>query len=198
MFLIRVIGGWACFTRPELKVEGVTYEVMTPSAARGLIENIYWKPEMKWIIKGIHVLSPIKTMTLMRNCIKHVLSTRSVTNGSQKPFDVTSMRDQRNTTVLRDVDYIIEAHIEANENTKHIEIFKRRMQKGQCFQQPYFGTREFAVDHFSLVDKVPDKPFRGKVDLGRMLHSIDYEHGEQPVFFDAVLKDGYLSIPQKG
>lgn len=198
MFFIRVTGRWACFTRPEMKVEGVTYEVMTPSAARGLLESIYWKPEMRWIVHGIHVLKPIQTMTIMRNCINNVVSTRNVLNGTLKPIDVTDKRDQRNATLLCDVDYVIEADIVAEERTKHMEIFRRRMDKGQCFQHPYFGCKEFAVDSFTLVKTVPASPLKGKRDLGYMLHSIDYDNGEEPVFFEAVLEDGFLKVSEKG
>lgn len=200
MFLIRVTGKWACFTRPELKAEGITYEVMTPSAARGLLESIYWKPEMKWVIKGLHVLKPVKTTTLMRNCISSVVSVRSVLNNKQKPIDVTTKteRDQRNATVLRDVDYVIEADIIAEKRIKHVEIFRRRVNKGQCFQHPYFGCREFAVDSFTLEKSIPPSPLKGKKELGYMLHSIDYDNGAQPVFFDAVMEEGYIKVPEKG
>lgn len=193
--LIRVSGAFACFSRPENPVESQTYDVVTPSASRGIFENIYWKPEMRWVIDGIYVLKPIKTASMMKNCIKNVINLRNVLK--QHPVDVSSMRDQRNATILVDVEYAIRAHIIPDNGTKHIEIFRRRMKKGQYFRHPWLGRREYGVDLLELINKVPPIPeeLKGEKNLGVMLHSIDYKHGERPLFFDAVLKDGYLDIP---
>jgi len=195
MNFVKVSGPWACFTRPET-VEGVSYEVMTPSAGRGLLECVYWKPEMRWVVDGIYVLKPVQFMSIMRNCIKDVIIGNS-------PVDVTAlkdqgdMRDQRNATILVDVEYVIKAHIEAEDSAKHVSIFRRRMEKGQFFRHPYLGCREFGVDLLCLVDNAPEIPPALKVNknLGVMLHSIDYANHERPLFFDAEFKNGYLEVP---
>ena len=198
--LLRVAGRWACFTRPDLKAESVTYDTMTPTAAKAILGCIYCKPEMEWVIEGIHVLKPIKTISLMRNGIKNKISQRNVINGSQGPFEVNAMRDQRNATILTNVDYVIRAHFEivsGKDNPgKHLSIFLRRASRGQCFRHPYFGCREFSVDRFSPIreDEIPRSALQGKIGLGYMLHSIDYDT-YAPAFFNAELIDGFMEVP---
>jgi CRISPR-associated protein Cas5d len=198
--LLRVSGRWACFTRPDLKAESVTYDVMTPTAAKAILECIYRKPEMKWVVDGIYVLNPIKTISLLRNGIKNKISQRNVLNKSQKPFDCEKMRDQRNATILTNVDYVIEAHFEVVSGTdnpgKHLSIFLRRASRGQCFRHPYFGCREFSVDLFQPIreNEIPQSALQGKKELGYVLHSIDYGT-YTPAFFKAEIVDGYMSVP---
>ena len=194
---LLVSGDFACFTRPEMKSERVSYEVMTPSAARGLLESIYWKPSMTWIIDRIHILKPIQFLIIQRNEI----STKAGKNALDNPKYINDNRQQRISRILRDVQYVIEAHIKStssSETFKHVEIFKRRAVKGQCFSQPYFGCREFPVD-FKIFDegKIPkSNPPKGTFDLGWMLHDIDFSDHMKPKFFHAVIKDGLLEVPQ--
>ena len=151
---IEVWGDYACFTRPEMKVERVSYDVMTPSAARGLVEAIYWHPGLAWRIDRIYVLKPIQFTNIRRNEVKSKISAqnvRSVMNGAQKPLYISTSEDiqQRAAMVLKDVRYVIEAHFtltdKANETDnagKFQDIIKRRLVRGQCYHQPYFGCRE--------------------------------------------------------
>jgi len=196
--MLRVKGRRACFSRPELKVEAVSYDVMTPTAARAIVGCIYWKPQIEWVVDGILVLNPIRTAVIKQNLIDDKISAKAVARGSQKPFDVTSMRDQRNSTILIDVDYIIKAHfdiVSGEDNTgKHLDMFMRRAEKGQCFRHPYFGCRDFSVDSFELIQSMPLSQFKGIKPLGYMLHSIDYTTNK-PAFWDAQLSNGYLSVP---
>lgn len=200
MVLLRVTGSRACFSRPELKVESVTYDVMTPTAAKAILECIYRKPEMEWVVDGIYVLNPILTTTLMRNGITVKISPQSVKSAWKiSPLSVEKVRDQRNATILRNVDYVIKAHFDVvsgeNNPAKHQMMFLRRALKGQCFRHPYFGCREFSVDSFALVKKVPPSALKGIMKLGYMLHSIDYDNDMQPAFFNAVLEDGFMAVP---
>lgn len=187
---MKVWGDYACFTRPEMKVERVSYDVMTPSAARAVIEAIYWKPAIRWIIDAIHVLKPIKFDNIRRNELEGKLSSAAITKGmkNHEPVEVfiEENRQQRAAMVLRDVAYVIEAHFEAitedgqNEG-KHLDIFNRRLQKGQCAYQPYLGTREFSA-HFAPVDEIPASALVGEKDLGFMLFDLDFGgRAPQPV-----------------
>ena len=202
--LLRVRGPWARFTRPELKVEAVTYDVMTPTAAKAILGAIYRKPEMEWVVDEISVLKPIQTISMMLNYITG--NGGAIINAgrtaSVRPVDVTSMRDQRNTTILRDVDYVIRAHFDivSGENNpgKHQMMFLRRALQGQCFRHPYFGCREFSVREFYPVKDVPESPLKGIIRLGFMLHSIDYANGQKKRFFNAVLENGRMAIPPVG
>lgn len=195
---LRVWGEYALFTRPEMKVERVSYDVMTPSAARGILEAIYWKPSFKWIIDRIHVLKPIRFENIRRN----ELSTR--TSLKKKDMNGHSLvckfiedeRQQRASLVLKDVDYVIEAHFEFtgtedNNPGKHLDIFKRRAIKGQCFHRPYLGCREFPA-HFAWCESVPKSSLKGRVDLGYMLHDIDFEHDRRANFFRAIMENGII------
>lgn len=221
---LRVWGPYACFTRPEMKVERVSYDVMTPSAARGILEAIYWKPSIRWVVDRIHVLAPIKFTNIRRNelgasgdaGVKVPIGTvKKAMNDGCTPVQtiIENNRQQRAAIVLKDVDYIIEAHFVLTEKAgsigpkgerdpsdcepgKHYDIFSRRAKQGQCFHHPYFGTREFGVS-FSLADKesILSLPHQGDKDLGWMLHDIDFIHDMTPRFFRAEMNGGIIVVP---
>ncbi len=195
---VRVWGDYALFTRPEMKVERVSYDVMTPSAARGILEAIYWKPGIRWVIDRIHVLRPVRFDNIRRNELANRVSVNNRDMESNRPICrfIEDDRQQRASMVLRDVEYVIEAHFELTgkdgaEPGKHLAIFERRVKKGQCFHRPYFGCREFPVN-FEWCDEVPEPVFSGEQDLGYMLHDIDFENDMTPQFFRAVMKDGVI------
>ena len=193
-----------------MKVERVSYDVMTPSAARGLLEAIYWHPGMRWIIDSIVVCNPIRFTNIRRNEVTDVVSASSALaamNGGCAPiYLVTSEKiAQRATMALRDVRYVINAHFvmtdkacESDNEGKFCDIIRRRLKKGQMFHQPCFGTREF-IANFKQCDSVPECPdeLRGEKDLGWMLLDMDYSDKEdiKPIFFRAVLHDGVLCVP---
>ncbi len=206
---LRVWGDYACFTRPEMKVERVSYDVMTPSAARGILEAIHWKPAIRWVIERIHVLRPIKFDNVRRN---------EVSSKIPKPNPATAMRDkkplfflvdeggnrqQRASTLLRDVEYVIEAHFELTDNAgaednegKHLDIFRRRAKKGQFFHQPALGCREFPASFELVEDHVPESCYAGQSkDLGYMLLDIDFGNDMTPLFFRATMENGIISPP---
>ncbi|MFW5997003.1 MAG: type I-C CRISPR-associated protein Cas5c [Lentisphaeria bacterium] len=195
---LRIWGDYACFTRPEMKVERVSYDVMTPSAARGILEAIYWKPAIRWMIDKIHVLKPIRFENIRRNEVaSRTTITKKDMNGD-KPVAryVEEDRQQRASMVLRDVDYVIEAHFnftsdEDNNEGKHLDMFNRRAEKGQCFHRPYLGCREFPAD-FALCREIPSSGLEGEQDLGFMLHDIDFENDMTPAFFRAIMKNGVI------
>ncbi|SCJ91163.1 CRISPR-associated protein Cas5%2C subtype I-C/DVULG [Anaerotruncus sp. 2789STDY5834896] len=207
---VEVWGEYACFSRPEMKVERVSYDVMTPSAARGLIEAIYWHPGMRWHIDSIRVLSPIRFTNIRRNEVKSKIlasNVRSVMMGSDRPLFLSTQDDivQRAAMVLRDVHYIITAHFEmtsrANSSDnpgKFQDIVRRRLATGGCYHQPYFGCREFPA-HFAPYTggelAVPPE-LAGEKDLGFMLYDMDYTDPQdiRPQFFRAVLRDGLLDL----
>ncbi|MGN1002941.1 MAG: type I-C CRISPR-associated protein Cas5c [Oscillospiraceae bacterium] len=207
---IEVWGDYACFSRPEMKVERVSYDVMTPSAARGLIEAIYWHPGMKWVVDRIHVCQPIRFTNIRRNEVKDTISARKVSavmeKGSGELYLATPESiQQRAAMVLRDVRYVIEAHFEMTEKAapgdnpgKFQDIIKRRLARGQFYHQPCFGVREFPA-HFSACEVLPPCPeeLRGEKDLGWMLLDMDYSDPENitPMFFRAILRDGVLEVP---
>ncbi len=199
-FHLKVWGRNACFTRPEMKVERVSYDVMTPSAARGILEAILWKPAICWKVTQIDVLNPIKWESVRRNEVGVVMSSR--TNG----FFIEEQRQQRAGLFLRDVAYTIHAHFEmtakvGNEDSvvKFTEMFLRRAGKGQCFQRPYLGCREFAAD-FEVVTngKSLAEPISLSQDLGWMLYDMDFR-GKEPIprFFRATLDNGQVVIDEK-
>lgn len=201
---IKVWGDYACFTRPEMKVERVSYDVITPSAARGIIEAIYWKPAIIWVIDRIHVLNPIRFDNIRRNELAGKLSLGTVKKAMKdgiSPVEtfIENDRQQRAAMVLRDVAYVIEAHFEFtgdedNKAAKHKEIFERRARKGQCFHHPYLGCREFPA-HFELIeDGIPQSQFLGKQDLGWMLHDIDFENNMESKFFRAEMCNGIIDV----
>lgn len=206
---IEVWGDYALFSRPEIKVERVSYDVITPSAARGLIESIYWHPGMKWIIDRIYVCNPIKFTSVRRNEVSSKVSAqniRAVMNGANKELYINTQKDiqQRASLLLVDVRYVIEAHFEmtdkANESDnpgKFKDIIKRRLQRGQCYHQPCFGCREFPAN-FQLFegDAVETAYANEERDFGFMLYDMDYSNPEdiQPMFYRAVMKNGVIEV----
>ncbi|MBS0406836.1 MAG: type I-C CRISPR-associated protein Cas5 [Proteobacteria bacterium] len=207
-FCLEVAGPLACFTRPEMKVERVSYEVMTPSAARAVFESILWKPQIRWRVQCIEVLRPIRWMNLRRNEVSAVVSTRNVqqamaAGSGQLGLYVEDERQQRASLLLRDVAYRIHADLELAERStdpliKYAEMFARRARKGQCVNQPYLGCREFAAE-FVLVeaDTPQPPPIQESRSLGWMLHDLDFSHptDPQPRFFDAKLESGRIQVP---
>ena len=207
---LQVSGDRACFTRPEMKVERVSYDVMTPSAARGILEAIHWKPAIRWVIDRIHVLKPIRFQTIRRNEVGGKASARNIKTAMNRgdlsglALVVDEDRQQRAATVLLDVAYVIEAHFEltaradASETEgKHLDIFNRRAARGQCFHQPCLGTREFDA-RFELLDpNAPLPPAIGESrDLGFMLWDIDHgAPGRPSLFFRARLENGVIAVP---
>lgn len=213
-FGIRILvwGERACFTRPEMKVERVSYDVITPSAARGILEAIHWKPAIRWHIDRIHVLKPIRFESIRRNEVGSKLSAASVTKAMKAgstgglSICVDEDRQQRAATVLRDVAYVIEAHFELTPKAgpedsvgKHLDIFNRRARKGQCFHAPCLGVREFPASFALLDEGAPfpeaDPSLEATKDLGWMLHDIDFADGMTPRFFRAEMKDGVIAVP---
>ena len=207
--LVEVWGDYACFSRPEMKVERVSYDVMTPSAARGLLESIFWHPGLKWIIDRIYVRAPIRFTNVRRNEVKDTVKASSMENlmkhGGESFIATPESIQQRAAMILRDVHYVIEAHFEMTDKAtpsdnsgKFQEIMRRRLEKGQFYHQPCFGVREFPA-HFQSCTKIPDCPeeLKGCIDLGWMLLDLDYTDPTdiQPRFFRAVLKDGCLNVP---
>lgn len=216
MYRVKFAGDYACFSRPEFKVERVSYPVMTPSAARGALEAIFWKPEIRWEIRRIHVLNPIRNQTILRNEVDEQQSRR------QKSFIVDRRRQQRSSLVLRDVAYIVEAEMVRQPHAstplpKWTSQFERRLDTGQCFQRPYLGMREF-VAMFEPAPRDVD-PINQDMHIGTMLFDIAripdenrdemafYRHDEdgtdtvdgfaRPIFFQAKLEEGTLEVPRE-
>lgn len=210
---LHVWGDYACFTRPEMKVERVSYDVMTPSAARGILEAIHWKPAIRWTVDKIHILKPIRFESIRRNELGSKVSASKVSGGMTRQSVeglytlIEEDRQQRAATVLRGVSYVIEAHFEltaqagAEDNPgKHLDIFNRRTRKGQCHHQPCMGVREFPA-FFSLIEPeaaLPESILSDEQknrDLGWMLHGIDFANAATPRFFRAALIDGVMAVP---
>jgi CRISPR-associated protein Cas5d len=205
---LRVWGPFACFTRPENKVERVSYDVITPSAARGVLEAIYWKPQIRWVVDRLHVLQPIRFTNIRRNEVGSKVPAGAAEKAlragrGRLGLCVEEDRQQRAATVLRDVEYAIEGHFDVlggdDAPAKHFEMFKRRAEKGQCFHRPYLGCREFACHFVWLEDPPPRSPLAdtpdGNRDLGFMLHDIDFANDMTARFFHAVMKDGVVDVP---
>ena len=207
---VRVWGDFALFTRPEMKTERCSYDVITPSAARGILDAIYWHPGLRWIIDKIYVKKPIRFTSVRRNEVKSKILASSLLqayNGGSKPLYISTKEDivQRASVLLCDVEYVLEAHFEITDRAnatdnpgKFKDIVMRRLRKGECFHTPYFGCREFPA-HFRLwecedittaYDEVEEK------DFGIMLYDMDYTDREniQPTFFRAVMKRGVLDL----
>ena len=208
---LEVWGDYACYSRPEFKTERVSYDVMTPSAARGLLEAIYWHPGLRYTIDRIHICAPIQTMNLRRNEVKSTISAsaaRTVMKRDKGELYIAASEDiqQRATLLLRDVRYVIEAHFDMtdkaapNDNPgKFQDILKRRIERGQFYHQPCFGCREFPAQ-FKLCQALPPCPEELKdktVDLGYMLWDMNYSALENitPYFFRAKLVDGVMDVP---
>lgn len=238
-FCLEVWGDYACFTRPEMKVERVSYDVPTPSAVRAVFESIFWKPAIRWHVNRIEVLNPIKWTSVRRNEVGNVMSERS------SGIFIEDARQQRAGLFLKDVRYRFYATLEyiplgkrkhlkfrsvpvflwdpeekefleeeiklfedkldrtRNGETpgKYLAIFERRARKGQCFNQPYLGCREFSC-HFRLVDnpeEEPSKPIDETRDLGFMLYDMDFTDPEnpQPMFFRAKIENGVVTVPPR-
>jgi CRISPR-associated protein Cas5d len=221
-FCLEVKGDYACFTRPEMKVERVSYDVITPSAARGIFEAVFWKPAIRWRIRKIEVLNPIKWISVRRNEVGQTASDRS------HGIYIEDARQQRAGLFLRDVAYRLHAELEfiplsdrpkahslipeslqeawettefrKDENPgKYYSIFERRARKGQCFNQPYLGCREFSCN-VRLIDDLPSEPspIDETLDLGFMLYDLDYNaNAESPpaAFFRVVISRGVIEIP---
>lgn len=210
-FKIGVSGGLACFTRPEFKTERVSYEAITPSAARGILEAVLWKPAIFWVVSKIHVLNPIRFISFRRNEVKTRVPLNKVKPAMKgKALDHffagagSDACAQRNTVALRDVAYIVEAHYVPTPKWgpddsfgKFDEMFQRRLEKGQTYHQPYLGCREFAAEvgpvsgevHYRLPEEQRNK------HLGWMLHDLDFRPPIRPKFFSAAIKDGIIDVP---
>ena len=204
--LIEVWGGYACFSRPEMKTERVSYDIMTPSAARGLVEAIYWHPGMKYHIDRIYLLKPVQFASIRRNEVKATLlssAALSAAKGSEIPMLCTAENiQQRAALVLQDVHYVIECHFTMTEKAapgdnpgKFQDILRRRLAKGQCYHQPCFGCREFPVNFrewYGKAEEIPALPLTQ--DLGFMLYDLDYSDPEniRSQFFRAKLENGVL------
>ncbi|WP_432822002.1 type I-C CRISPR-associated protein Cas5c [Trichloromonas sp.] len=206
---LKVWGENACFTRPEMKVERVSYDIMTPSAARGILEAILWKPAIRWQVERIDVLRPVRWESVRRNEVGSTMSPRT------PHLFIEDQRQQRAGLFLRDVAYTIHAHFEMTdkagpENTpiKYQEMFLRRAEKGQSFNQPYFGCREFAANFAPIFhDQSLPEPIAENIDLGWMLYDIRHDTradkqnshsctgGCRPLFFRAKLDNGCLMVP---
>lgn len=210
---LLIWGDRACFTRPEMKAERVSYDVITPSAARGILEAIHWKPAIRWVVDSIQVLNPIRFESIRRNEISDKISARNITSAMKRKsteglrflVDDGDNRQQRATTLLRDVAYVISAHFEltdkagADDNAgKHLDIFNRRAKRGQYFHMPCMGNREFPA-YFELVEsgqELESAPeLQGEKDLGWMLHDIDFANDNTPLFFRAIMRDGMIEVP---
>lgn len=188
---LKVTGDYACFTRPDLKVERMTYPCMTPSAARGILDSILWKPEFQWYIRRIVLLNPIKYASIRRNEI-------NIKQG-KTPIIIEDKRAQRNSIILKDVAYIIEASVfqepfsEKNPPKKYVEMFRRRVKKGQCWRRPFLGTREFAAEFMELNGT--EITFAETIPIGSMLFDIFYDEEGKPepvYFYDVAIKEGVL------
>ncbi len=208
---LHVWGEYACFTRPEMKVERVSYDAMTPSAARGILEAIHWRPAIRWQVDRIHVLKPIRFENLRRNELGSKIAPGNVRQAMKAGTTesirtvIEDDRQQRAGTLLRDVAYVVEAHFTLTEaagaddtEAKHLAMFNRRAARGQCFHRPYLGTREFAADFALAGDPMPRSqlpPDQRDRDLGWMVHDIDFGDGMTPRFFRAVMRNGVIRVP---
>lgn len=211
---LHVWAPYGLFTRPELKVERMSYDALTPSAARGILEAIHWKPAIRWVIDRVHVLEPIRFTSIRRNEVGHKAPVGKI-KAAMKSGDVSGLvlhadrdRQQRAATVLVNPAYVIEAHFEMTPKAgpddtegKHLDIFNRRARRGQCFHRPCMGTREFAAD-FALVEDgapLPKTAIAETRDLSLMLWDIDHAAPGRPsMFFRAAMTDGVIDVPRPG
>lgn len=205
---VKVWGEYALFSRPEMKVERCSYDVITPSAARGILEAIYWHPGMKWVIDKIYVQKPVQFTSIRRNEVKSKISSNNVLpvyNGADKRLYISTKSDivQRASLLLRDVSYVIEAHFEMTEKAvesdnpgKFKDIIMRRLKRGECYHTPYFGCREFPANFCLCEDEKIETAYSGEKDLGFMLYDMDFSDLDniQPMFFRALMKDGVINL----
>jgi CRISPR-associated protein Cas5d len=209
-YCLEVSGDFACFTRPEMKVERVSYDVMTPSAARAVFEAIFWKPAVRWRVRKIEVLKPVRWINLRRNEVGAVVSVRNVQtamNGGDSvlALNIEDERQQRAGLFLRDVAYRIHADLDIRSDrldqsppAKYRAMFERRAEAGQCVNQPYLGCREFAASFRYVADPAAElPPIVETRDLGWMLHDLDFTRADdpQPRFFRAQLMAGVIEVP---
>lgn len=219
-WILEVWGDHACFTRPEMKVERVSYDIITPSSARSIFEAIFWKPAIRWHITKIEVLKPIRTTSIRRNELGKVIPSpsRLQMDGSYQEamgFCIEDERQQRASLILRDVHYRLHAWFEyiprsfgeesvvrSDESpAKYAAMFERRAKRGQCFHRPYLGCREFAC-FFRLVNPISDiltPPIQEDVNLGWMLYDLDFSDFDniRPLFFHAVMKKGVVTTDRR-
>jgi len=211
-YCLEVRGDWACFTRPEMKVERVSYDLITPSAARAVFDAIFWKPALRWRVMRIEVLNEVRWTNLRRNEVASVVSTRNVQQAMNAgrgdlALYVDEDRQQRAALLLRDVAYRLHADLVVHTDrtdpeppAKFFEMFERRARKGQCVNQPYLGCREFAA-RWRLVDQpaAEPPPIADSRDLGWMLHDMDFTNtaDPQPVFFRARLVNGVVDCDER-
>jgi CRISPR-associated protein Cas5d len=202
---VEVKGPYACFTRPELKTERVSYPVMTPSAAKGVLEAIYWKPEFDYVVTAIEVLNPIQWVAVRRNEVTSMITLDWVRRAMSDPalrYDVETDRDQRNTVFLNDVWYRIRAQVRLRPHADKPEAayrdqLRRRVDRGACFSEPFLGTRECSAESFGKETGQP--PIERSEDLGVMLHGINYsQSGETYTWFPARLDNGIMAVPEQG
>ncbi|MFT3985217.1 MAG: type I-C CRISPR-associated protein Cas5c [Lachnospiraceae bacterium] len=215
-FSIDVRGELALFTRVDLKVERVSYDVITPSAARAIIESIYWKPAIKFFIDTIHVYNEPQFTNIRRNEVSQKISHHDISKlmegkGGKGYLNTKEIIQQRASTVLRDVHYAITGHFEMtgkkNENEdeceeKHYNILLRRLRNGQCFTQPYLGCKEFPAIVTLIEGEVPESPLTGERDLGYMLYDMEWgsdgRNGNEdeivPTFFRARMVNGVINL----
>lgn len=212
MFCLDVSGKFASFNRPEMKVERVSYDVITPSAARAVFEAILWKPAIRWQVERIEVLNPVKWISLRRNEVGHRIAMRNVETAMREGHGQLGMyvdedRQQRAGLFLRDVRYRLHARFAMTEKAqaddtpaKFASMFKRRALTGQCVNQPYLGCREFAAN-FRLIDDPSQEqaPQDWSGDLGFMLYNLDYAETEapRPLFFRAKIERGVVQVPPR-
>lgn len=206
--MLEVWGAYACFSRPEMKTERMSYSCMTPSAARGILEAVMWHPGMRWVIDKIYVLSPIEFTNIRRNEVKSKISASSIKSAACGKGGSTAIYAgadivQRAAMVLKNVHYVIEAHFELTDKAnpsdnagKFQEMTRRRLEKGQCYHQPYLGCREFPAKFRAWeFDTVPTAYGDNEQDLGFMLYDLDYSGKEiEPMFFRAVMKNGVIDL----
>jgi CRISPR-associated protein Cas5d len=192
---VKVWGEFACFTRPDLKVERMTYPCMTPSAARGVLDCILWKPEFAWHVHRIGVLKQVKFHSVKRNEIN--------ARQGKTPIIIEENRTQRNSIVLKDVGYIIEASVfqsvpdGKNPPKKYVEMFNRRVRKGQCWRRPFLGTREFAAEFLPVSEN--DKPIQEEIPIGSMFLDMWYDENGVPMpkfFYDVAVRNGVLDCSE--
>ena len=210
-FCIEVTGDFACFTRPEMKVERVSYDVITPSAARAIFESILWKPAIEWHIHKIEVLKPVRWVNIRRNEVGAVLPVgnigKAMKGGALPALYIEETRQQRAGLFLRDVTYRLHGSFSLTEKAgasdnaaKFVDMFKRRARKGQCFNQPYLGCREFSCN-FRLVEDIEQEmpAIDENRTLGWMLYDMDYQSSAAPtpLFFNAVMENGVIEIPAR-